>query len=383
MFSNARTKRRAKSTVVTPSPPLPFLGEPSESLYPSREDLWSLLAVVAIAASVIVACNFVIGVLNRKPKPFCDSVGESSNADSLSDFCEPCPKNGVCSDGELECVHGYKKLGRTCVEDGEINQTAKKLSEQIELRLCQSHAQHLCEGTGAIWFQEVDILKELDEQMLMGNSGLTKEIFIYAKQRAMGIIESSLEVQISDGVKLLKCPEQLAVLYRPRLCCIRQWIHRNALIILPLPFLLIILMKLLRKIRRSRYLSTRAEELYEQVCDTLEENAMSSKTTSGERECWVVASQLRDHLLLPKERKDAVLWKKVEELIQEDSRIDQYPKLIKGESKIVFEWQASLSSRTRMKRATRMEKLVNNVFDSHIKQQRKLEDNKFSYAEGS
>ncbi|KAK1267545.1 hypothetical protein QJS04_geneDACA000556 [Acorus gramineus] len=228
-------------------------------------------------------------------------------------------------------------------------------SEQIELRLCQSHAQHLCEGTGAIWFQDVDILKELDEQMLMGNSGLTKEIFIYAKQRAMGIIESSLEVQISDGVKLLKCPEQLAVLYRSRLCCIRQWIHRNALIVLPVPFL---------------------------VCDILEENAMSSKTTSGEQECWVVASQLRDHLLLPKERKDAVLWKKVEELIQEDSRIDQYPKLIKGESKIVFEWQASLSSRTRMKRATRMEKLVNNAFDSPLKQQRKLEDNKFSYAEG-
>ena len=36
-----------------------------------------------------------------------------------------------------------------------------------------------------------------------------------------------------------------------------------------------------------------------------------SKRENGECEPWVVASRLRDHLLLPKERKDPVLWKKV------------------------------------------------------------------------
>ena len=30
---------------------------------------------------------------------------------------------------------------------------------------------------------------------------------------------------------------------------------------------------------------------------------------------------------------------KVEELVQEDSRVDRYPKLVKGESKVVWEWQ--------------------------------------------
>lgn len=29
----------------------------------------------------------------------------------------------------------------------------------------------------------------------------------------------------------------------------------------------------------------------------------------------------------------------VEELIKEDSRIDQYPKVVKGEQKVVYEWQ--------------------------------------------
>jgi hypothetical protein len=31
----------------------------------------------------------------------------------------------------------------------------------------------------------------------------------------------------------------------------------------------------------------------------------------------------------------------VEEFILEDSRIDQYPKFIKGESKVVLEWQGT------------------------------------------
>lgn len=95
---------------------------------------------------------------------------------------------------------------------------------------------------------------------------------------------------------------------------------------------------------------------------------MTFKGQNGEP--WVVAAWLRDYLLLPNERKDPFLWKKVcpcllvsffffllllleevsmhaqtklllqvEELVQEDSRVDQYPKLLKGEQKVVWEWQ--------------------------------------------
>lgn len=28
-------------------------------------------------------------------------------------------------------------------------------------------------------------------------------------------------------------------------------------------------------------------------------------------------------------------------MVQEDSRVDQYPKLLKGESKVVWEWQGT------------------------------------------
>ncbi|KAJ4836641.1 hypothetical protein Tsubulata_046749 [Turnera subulata] len=82
-----------------------------------------------------------------------------------------------------------------------------------------------------------------------------------------------------------------------------------------------------------------------------------SKRVNAESEPWVVASRLRDHVLLPKERRDPVLWRKVEQLVQEDSRVDRYPKIVKGESKVVWEWQVegSLSSeRMRRKMGSKM-----------------------------
>lgn len=48
-----------------------------------------------------------------------------------SEYCEPCPTNGVCYDGKLKCGHGYRKQGKLCVEDGDINKAAKKLVRDI------------------------------------------------------------------------------------------------------------------------------------------------------------------------------------------------------------------------------------------------------------
>lgn len=43
------------------------------------------------------------------------------------DFCEPCPSNGLCYEGKLECAHGYRKLGDLCLEDSKVNEAAKEL----------------------------------------------------------------------------------------------------------------------------------------------------------------------------------------------------------------------------------------------------------------
>lgn len=45
----------------------------------------------------------------------------------VTDSCEPCPSNGECNDGKLECLRGYRKQGNLCVEDGDINESARKI----------------------------------------------------------------------------------------------------------------------------------------------------------------------------------------------------------------------------------------------------------------
>ncbi|PSR91662.1 Pesticidal crystal protein like [Actinidia chinensis var. chinensis] len=325
-----------------------LLVEPPPDLFPSRSEFLRLVAVVAIAASVAVACNYVVTFLNSQPKPFCDSDTDFD----FSDYCEPCPSNGKCYDGKLECIHGYKKHGKLCLEDGDINETAKKLSELIETRVCEAYTQFLCEGTGAVWIEKGKLWNDLDEQM--ENHGLDSPIYEYAKQKATDMVDELLETRTNiQGIEELKCPDLLVEHYKPFTCYIRQWIAKRALILVPLCALLIGSTWLLLRIRRRNYLSTRAEQLYNQVCDILEEHALISRSSGGEGDPWVVASWLRDHLLLPKERKDHTLWKKVEELVQEDSRLDRYPKLVKGESKVVWEWQVegSLSSSRKIKKA--------------------------------
>ncbi|KAF5960101.1 hypothetical protein HYC85_001310 [Camellia sinensis] len=266
-----------------------LLIEPPTSLFPSKSEFLRLVSVVFIAASVAVACNYAVTILNRHPKPFCDT-----NADfdySLSDSCEPCPSNGECSEGKLECVRGYRKNAKLCVEDGDINETAKKLSELVETRICGAYAQFLCEGTGTVWFQEDKLWKDLDEFKLMDNHGLDGPIYAYAKQRAMEAVDILLETRTNiQGNKEFKCPDLLVERYKPITCYIRLWIAKHALILVPLCVMLIGSTWLSLRVRQRCYLSTRSEQLYNQVCDILEEHASISRSLNGEGEPWVVAS---------------------------------------------------------------------------------------------
>ncbi|KAI3441909.1 MSC domain-containing protein [Psidium guajava] len=349
-------KKRPKPKASSPSPPSssrrsPIALEPPQFLFPSKQELLRLVIVLAIASSVAVTCNFFANFLRPQTKPFCDS--DIDPLDAFADDCEPCPSHGECHQGKLDCARGYRKLGRSCVEDGDINETARKLSEWVENRLCEANAQLLCYGTGTAWVPVEEMWNDLDRHPLMKNFGWDTAIFIYTKQKAVEIAGKIMESRTDfSGMKDLKCPDSVAEPFRPYTCRIRQWLFKHVLLVVPVSLLLVASAMLFWKVRRRWHLSRRVEELYHQVCDILEENALTSKKGNGETEPWVVAARLRDHLLLPKERKDRVLWKKVEELVQEDSRIDRYPKLVKGESKVVWEWQVEgslSSSRSRKK----------------------------------
>ncbi|XP_048500802.1 uncharacterized protein LOC104907867 [Beta vulgaris subsp. vulgaris] len=324
--------------------------EPPPNLLPSKSDFLKLFAVITIAALVGAFCNFSFNLFNRPPLSFCDSDVVEYDA-SIADSCEPCPSNGRCSKGKLECTQGYRKYGKLCIEDGDIYEAAKKLSGWTKDRLCEAHAQYMCDGTGAIWVSEDNLKNMLDKDGLFEVSTTDDMKSAYTKEKAMEDISGLLETRIvGNGVKEYKCPDVLAGNYKPIICRAQQWIAKNLLLLMAVFALLAGCTLLLLRIRRSWYLAKKAEHLYHQVCDTLEDNALMYRSM-GDKEPWLIASRLRDHLLTPKERRDPLLWKMVEDLVESDSRLDRYPKLVKGESKVVWEWQVegSLSSSRRKK----------------------------------
>lgn len=244
-------------------------------------------------------------------------------------------------------------------------------SESVEAGLCEAYAQVLCYGTGTVWVRENDIWNDLDRHNLMQNVGSDHTTYVYMKRRAMETIAKLLETRTNlHGLQEFKCPDALAEHYKPLTCRFRELVSKHSLIIMSICAGLIGCAVLFLKVRQRMYISARAEELYNQVCEMLEENALRSKNVDGEGESWVVASWLRDHLLLPRERKDPQLWKKVEELVQDDSRVDRYPKLVKGESKVVWEWQVegSLSSSGRRKKGEGIELKPNESINTNINQ---------------
>ncbi|XP_073052143.1 LOW QUALITY PROTEIN: uncharacterized protein [Primulina eburnea] len=341
--------RRKHNPKPSPTSPDSFRAEPwLKSMPSSKADLSRLIAVVSIAAAVAMACNFIANSINHHPKPFCDN-----NDYSLSDRCDPCPEHGLCYDGKMECGHGYRKRGKVCVEDGDINETAKKISKWAEVRVCDAYAQFFCSGIGGCWVGQDELWNKLYEEQTRDKDKLDEAIYMSARKRANETICKLLETRRnSQGMVEFKCPESIVNYYKPLSCRARKWMVEHALLLVPICALFMGGILIASRAYRRRLLSARAEQVYHEVCDILEERPLMSRSENAVGEpAWVAASWLRDHLLSPKERNDMVLWKKVEELVQEDSRVDQYPKLVKGESKVVWEWQVegSLSASRKIK----------------------------------
>lgn len=338
--------------------------EPPQSLFPSKGEFFTLLKVLLVACAVAFTCNFLSKSLSSNPsKSFCD--GNFNPIDSDLDICEPCPINGECYQGKLQCNLGYKNQRNLCVEDGEINESTKKLVGYFERKVCESYAHNECYGTGTIWVPENDVWTELRSNSFLSN--LDESAYNFLKGKAVEGVTELLEKRTnSNGIDELKCPESVAKGYKPLTCRLHQWILRHILIISSSCAMLVGSAMLRRRIQRKQCFSRRVEELYDQVCDFLEENAVASNSAETSNcEPWVIASWLRDYLLLPRERRDPLLWTKVEELIKEDSRIDRYEKLLKGEKKVVWEWQVEGSlSLSKLKKQRETQKKVRKSIDS-------------------
>ncbi|KAG0578524.1 hypothetical protein M758_4G026300 [Ceratodon purpureus] len=313
----------------------------SEAPLTWSEQLLQLAAVLLTAVAVYKLTLAGVRKLEDSRRPFCDG-----HQDPERDNCRPCPDNGLCLNGELRCIPGFRRQGAVCVPDKQIDRNAQILAEFVQNKVCRISGESLCRTDKTTWVPEHQLWDASKEEKM----GLDSESMWFVREKAVQLVRDKLNIRIDEfGLKEFECPIKLAATYQPIGCRLRKGIRANIYGILLTSFIVVSVAVHILKNLRYRRLLTRAEELYMQVCEILEERAGGA---SGEIK-WVVSSRLRDHLLLPSERKIPALWKEVEGLVQEDSRIDQYPKLVNGDSRVVWEWQGEGTLRTPTKDSKR------------------------------
>lgn len=87
MSSTSKKRPKPKANAKPPLSPdssVKYLTEPPPNFFPSKSEILRLVTVLAIATSVALGCNFLATTLvNRQPKPFCDSR-DLDSPDTLS-----------------------------------------------------------------------------------------------------------------------------------------------------------------------------------------------------------------------------------------------------------------------------------------------------------
>ncbi|KAK6935033.1 hypothetical protein RJ641_035188 [Dillenia turbinata] len=146
----------------------------------------------------------------------------------VTDFCAPFPEHGECKEGKLECLQGYRKHGKLCVEDGDINETTRKLV----------HCENLCN-----LLPKDEIRNDLYEDKLEESVDMDIAHHAYTKERAMETIGKILKkrtnpngyfsLTLSSLRQGVEVSDFLAKQYQTFLCYIRQWIWEHALVLVP------------------------------------------------------------------------------------------------------------------------------------------------------
>lgn len=223
------------------------------------------------------------------------------------------------------------------MRDHQAGRAVHLIADFIVQQVCGKYILLLCNWTGPAWLTESEVTQLVEQSGLDRRLGLDAMKFKLANEEAMNEVKDKLITKSNlQGVQELHCPSEMVENYKPFWCRTREWLINNYVSLLISVPLVLLVLNFIARIYYHRIVCHQAEKLYLQVCEALEEKATQKKLGG---ETWVVASHLRDHLLSPRERKNNASWLMVEQMIHKDSRIDQYPKLIKGESKVVWEWQ--------------------------------------------
>ncbi|KAJ7534298.1 hypothetical protein O6H91_13G088500 [Diphasiastrum complanatum] len=220
------------------------------------------LAILTVAGVVASSMLILMGWVEERRKPFCDT----GVVPSTSDDCIICPEHGKCQGGRLECLLGFKRSGITCIEDKKIEKMADHLALLIEEHVCRVNGHSICNGSGAVWMTKADILNELRFEQLKEELALSNDEFWIVQDKAIERAMQKLDTTENfQGMVEFLCPSTIVHRFKPLGCHLQDWLLANWIIVCLLCVMIFLVVSLARRYwLRLRFLA-RAEEIYMQV----------------------------------------------------------------------------------------------------------------------
>ncbi|KAG0628743.1 hypothetical protein M758_1G049700 [Ceratodon purpureus] len=132
-----------------------------ETPFTWKEQLVQLVAIFLTAAVVYKLTRMGVGWVEEARRPFCGGL-----EDPVRDSCRPCPENGICGGGELQCVPGFRRQGALCTPDKYIDRIAQYLKESVQSKVCRISGDSLCKMDETTWVPEHQLWDNSVEQKM-------------------------------------------------------------------------------------------------------------------------------------------------------------------------------------------------------------------------
>lgn len=305
----------------------------------------------------IVSCASLYNVYLVSLRPFCDT---SASSDRLDDGrpCRPCPQRGVCSDGDLTCEPGYRRVDSRCTEDHEVALYAdnmasysanvlrdlagrKECGEKVVTVLTRSKlhemlrpAEKESDGLGAP--QHSNKRASYSRRSRRSGSQYDSSKFTPAFSKAMDAFD--MEDNPYDVRRVFGGYESTQP-YLPLGCVARRFVFRNWRFFSS--FITITVLYLYLSLRRQRLRKHKLKIL--DICDGARSLLLEQVVRYGdgiEEHQFLIDTHLRDEIL-GNSQLAVKLWKEAEFELARDTRVRKSgPKTVKGHPCYIWEWVA-------------------------------------------
>lgn len=257
--------------------------------------------------------------------------------------CIPCPRHGICENGELLCAPSYASFDGRCIEDEGLAIYAEELASKASAELSDVVGQALCGhrvSRYVHWNEIVGFLRKSEINQFQERLHQTKHLafneskfdvaVLVAKRRLAELKSFDVEFQSNGELTSLRPTKSVD-------CRLRHFIWANLGRFL-LGFGTAIALVCLRiKVHLGGSYVNHVGDLYTDAVDAL--RAHKYEYDHKLEDCaFMKNSILRANVMGQPTRSSLEIWKDVEKKLNEDPRILRASRTVDGVPNLTFEW---------------------------------------------